>query len=181
MGELIMAVIASVFNISSNKDPVNISAYTVKDINSRDVQLSDYKGKVLLIVNVASKCGFTPQYKQLQEIYDKYRQQGFVVLGFPSNDFAGQEPGSNAEIAEFCSLNYGVTFPMFGKVKVSGKEKEPLFDMLTDNKNTGYAPVKWNFEKFIIGKDGFVVKRFGSSVKPDNDKILSVLEQELGK
>lgn len=159
----------------------NIYEYTVKDINKNEVKLSDYKGKVLLIVNVASKCGFTKQYDGLQEIYEKYKDQGFEVLGFPCNDFGGQEPGSNEEIAEFCSLNFSVSFPMFDKVKVLGDEKDPLFEALTNNRVTGKSNIKWNFEKFIIDKEGNVVDRFRSITKPEGKKIASLIEKELSK
>jgi glutathione peroxidase len=159
----------------------NVSDISVKDIKQNEVKLSDYKGKVLLIVNVASKCGFTKQYDGLQEIYEKYKDQGFEVLGFPCNDFGGQEPGSNEEIAEFCSLNFNVTFPMFDKVKVLGKDKHPLFDILTNNSKTGKSDIKWNFEKFIIDKEGNVVDRFRSMTKPESNKITSLIEEELSK
>jgi len=136
---------------------------------------------VLLIVNVASRCGFTSQYKGLQRIYEKYKDQGFEVLGFPCNDFGGQEPGTNEEIKNFCSLNYNVTFPMFDKVHVKGDEKAPLFDLLTNNSVTGKSSIKWNFEKFIIDKEGNIVDRFRSVTKPDSKKITSLIEQELSK
>ena len=173
---------ASIFGGSNTdvKSP-NIYEYKVKDINKKEVKLSDYKGKVLLIVNVASKCGFTKQYDGLQEIYEKYKNQGFEVLGFPCNDFGGQEPGSNEEIAEFCSLNFNVTFPMFDKVKVLGDDKEPLFEALTNNSVTGKSNIKWNFEKFIIDKEGNVVDRFRSITKPEGKKITSLIEEELRK
>lgn len=167
--------------INTSAQSPNIHKYIVKDINKKEVKLSDYKGKVLLIVNVASKCGFTNQYSGLQEIYEKYKDQGFEVLGFPCNDFGGQEPGSNEEIAEFCSLNFNVTFPMFDKVKVLGDEKEPLFEALTNNTVTGKSNIKWNFEKFIIDKEGNVVDRFRSITKPESKKITSLIEKELSK
>lgn len=172
---------ASMFNISSTSDSTNISEFIVKDINLNEVKLSDYKGKVLLIVNVASKCGFTSQYAALQKIYEKYKDQGFEILGFPCNDFGSQEPGTNEEIKSFCSLNFGVTFPMFDKVNVKGKDKEPLFNLLTNNPVTGKSSIKWNFEKFIIDKEGNVVDRFRSATKPDSKKIISVIEKELSK
>jgi len=172
---------ASLFNLSATNTSSDISEITVKDINLNDVKLSDYEGKVLLIVNVASKCGFTSQYEGLQKIYEKYKDQGFEVLGFPSNDFGGQEPGTNEEIKSFCSLNYGVTFPMFDKVHVKGDNKTPLFDLLTDNSVTGKSSIKWNFEKFIIDKEGNIVDRFRSVTKPDSKKITSLIEQELSK
>ncbi len=172
---------ASFFNSSSSGDSANISDITVKDINLNEVKLSDYNGRVLLIVNVASKCGFTSQYKGLQNIYEMYKDQGFEVLGFPCNDFGGQEPGTNEEIKNFCSINYNVTFPMFDKVHVKGEEKAPLFDLLTNNSVTGDSTIKWNFEKFIIDKEGNIVDRFRSTTKPDSKKITSLIEQELSK
>jgi glutathione peroxidase len=145
------------------------------------VKLSDYKGKVLLIVNVASKCGFTSQYEGLQKIYEQYKDQEFAVLGFPCNDFGGQELGTNEEIKNFCSLNYNVTFPMFDKIQVKGDEKTPLFKLLTNNPVTGKSSIKWNFEKFIIDKEGNVVERFRSTAKPGSKKITSLIEKELSK
>lgn len=172
--------ILGLFSKDGSNDP-NISEVVVKDINNNDVKLADYKGKVLLIVNVASKCGFTKQYTGLQEMYEKYKDQGFEILGFPCNDFGGQEPGSNEEIAEFCSLNFNVSFPMFDKVKVLGDEKSPLFEILTDNTKTGKSDIKWNFEKFIIDKNGNVVDRFRSITTPESKKITSLIEEELKK
>ena len=172
---------ASFFNLSSFNDSANISEFTVKDINLYEVKLSDYNGKVLLIINVASKCGFTSQYAGLEKIYEEYKDQGFVVLGFPCNDFGGQEPGTNEEIKNFCSLNYDVTFPMFDKVHVKGDEKAPLFELLTNNSVTGKSAIKWNFEKFIINKEGNVVDRFRSTTKPGSKKITSLIEKELSK
>jgi len=178
---MISITAASLFNSSSSSNSANISEFTVKDINLEEVKLSRYKGKVLLIVNVASKCGFTSQYAGLQKIYEQYKDQGFEVLGFPCNDFGGQEPGTNEEIKSFCSLNYEVTFPMFDKVQVKGDGKVPLFKLLTNNSVTGKSAIKWNFEKFIIDKEGNIVDRFRSTTKPDNRKITSLIEQELSK
>ena len=172
---------ASLFNFSATNNSSDISEITVKDINLNNVKLSDYKGKVLLIVNVASKCGFTSQYADLQKIYEKYKDQGFEVLGFPCNDFGGQEPRTNEEIKNFCSLNYGVTFPMFDKVHVKGEGKSSLFEVLTNNPVTGKSSIKWNFEKFVINKESHVVDRFRTAKKPDSKKIISVIEQELSK
>lgn len=172
---------ASLFNSSSSNDSANISEIKVKDINLNEVNLSKYKGKVLLIVNVASKCGFTSQYEGLQKIYEQYKDQGFVVLGFPCNDFGRQEPGTNEEIKTFCSLNYNVTFPMFDKVHVKGKEKAPLFELLTNNSVTGKSAIKWNFEKFIIDKEANIVDRFRTATKPESKKIISLIEKELSK
>jgi len=170
-------------NIAQNNDDKNTSIYnfTVKDINKKDVKLSDYKGKVLLIVNVASKCGYTPQYKGLETIYKKYKLEGFEILAFPCNDFGKQEPGTNKEIKNFCELTYNVTFPLFNKIKVLGDEKEPLYKLLTDNPVTGKSNVKWNFEKFLIDRNGNIVKRFRSMAKPEGKKITEAIETELKK
>ena len=157
----------------------NISTITVKDMDGKEVHLSDYKGKVLLIVNVASKCGYTPQYKDLESIYEKYKDQGFEILGFPCNDFGGQEPGTNEEIKTFCSTTYNVTFKLFDKIKVLGDEKEPLYALLTDNDVTPKLDIRWNFEKFLISKDGTILKRFSSSVKPTDEEITSAIEEAL--
>jgi glutathione peroxidase len=141
----------------------------VKTIDGRNIALSEYAGRVLLIVNTASKCGFTPQYAGLERLYGKYRDQGLVVLGFPCNQFAGQEPGSEAEIASFCSLNYGVTFPMFAKIDVNGPNAHPLYRLLKRKKSgfLGSGAVKWNFTKFLVDREGNVVKRYGPAVKPE--------------
>jgi glutathione peroxidase len=178
---MIALTAASLFNLSNQNDSANIGEITVKDINLNEVKLSEFSGKVLLIVNVASKCGFTSQYEDLQKIYETYKDRGFEVLGFPCNDFGGQEPGTNEEIKNFCSLNYNVTFPMFDKVHVKGDEKAPLFDMLTNNSITGKSSIKWNFEKFIIDKKGNIVDRFRSVTKPGSKKITLLIEKELGK
>jgi len=179
---LIMLLTASVLSgCQQTNIKANISGYTVKDIDLNEAKLSSFKEKVLLIVNVASKCGFTPQYKGLQTIYDKYKDQGFEILGFPCNDFGEQEPGTNEEIKNFCSVNFNVTFPMFDKIALKGAERSPLFELLTNNETTGQSPVEWNFEKFVIDKEGNIVERFKSSVKPEDEKITSLIEAELKK
>lgn len=157
----------------------NILDVKVKDIDGNNVNLSKYKGQVLLIVNVASKCGYTPQYKELEAIYKKYKDQGFTVLGFPSNDFKQQEPGTNEEIKSFCTENYGVTFPLFDKVKVLGSEKTELYKRLTNNKVTGNDEINWNFEKFIIDKKGEVVARFAPNITPTSPTVVEAIEKEL--
>lgn len=162
-----------------NNDTINISDITVKNIDGQEVNLSDYKGKVLLIVNVASHCGFTPQYKALEQIYKKYNAKGFEILAFPSNDFGGQEPGTNEEIKNFCTSKYDVTFPMFDKIKVLGDEKSPLYARIIKYPPEG--DVSWNFEKFIVDKNGNVVGRFKSKVTPDSEEITSAIEKELSK
>jgi len=178
-----MALFTTMLGTTSaqNVKAANISNFVVKDVDLNQVRLSDYKGKVLLIVNIASKCGFTPQYEGLEKIYKKYKDQGFEILTFPCNDFGKQEPGTNQEIKQFCSLNYGVSFPLFNKVHVKGKEQAPLFAMLTNNEITGKSSIKWNFEKFIIDKEGNVIDRFRSITKPESKKITSLIEKELSK
>jgi len=159
----------------------SIYEFVVKDINGNDVELSTYKDKVLLIVNVASECGYTPQYEGLQSLYDKYKFEGFEILAFPCNDFGGQEPGTNEEIQEFCSANFGVTFKLFDKIKVLGDEKVPLYEMLINNPSTENGDIKWNFEKFLISKNGEVVARYRSAVEPLSDEIVTAIETELKK
>jgi glutathione peroxidase len=159
----------------------NISDITVKDINGKNVKLSTFKNKVLLIVNVASKCGNTPQYKGLETIYEKYKSKGFEILAFPCNDFGHQEPGTNEEIQKFCTSNYNVTFQLFDKIKVLGDERSPLYAKLINNDVTEKGDVKWNFEKFLIDREGNIVARFRDKVKPENDEIIQALEKQLEK
>jgi glutathione peroxidase len=158
-------------------------SFTMKSLAGKDVDLGKYQGKVVLIVNVASKCGLTPQYEQLQALHDKYAEDGLAVLGFPCNQFLGQEPGTAEEIKEFCRVNYGVTFDMFAKVDVKGDEACDLYQTLTtlDTEPVGAGKISWNFEKFIIGRDGEVVARFSPRTKPDDPTILKVIEAELAK
>lgn len=153
----------------------------VKDINGKEVKLSDYKGKVLLIVNVASRCGFTPQYEGLQKIYEKYKDKGFEILAFPCNDFGGQEPGTNEEIKNFCSTNYNVTFKLFDKIKVLGNERASLYERLINSNNVEKGDVKWNFEKFLIDKNGNIRARFRSKVKPESEEITKEIEKLLNE
>ena len=147
-------------------------------LNGKPESLSDYAGKVVLAVNVASKCGFTPQYAGLEALYERYSDRGFVVLGFPSNQFRGQEPGTAEEIQEFCSVNYGVTFPLFDKLDVKGEGQHPLYSILSEfPDDAGKAgSVAWNFEKFLIGRDGRVVRRFRSKVTPEDPKLVEAVE-----
>lgn len=159
----------------------SISKITVKDIDGNELSLSEYKGKVLLIVNVASYCGYTKQYSGLEELYRNYKEQGFVILAFPCNDFGSQEPGTNEEIKEFCSSKYDVTFPLFDKISVLGENKHPLYQILTNNDVTGNEEVKWNFEKFLISKTGNVVAKYKSKVDPLSEEIISAVENELKK
>lgn len=159
----------------------NIRDIIVKSMDGKQIKLSDFKGKVLMIVNVASKCGNTPQYAGLEKIYEKYKSKGFEILAFPCNDFGGQEPGTNEEIKEFCSTTYNVSFPLFDKVKVLGKEKVPLYERLTNNSVTSNGEVKWNFEKFLIDRNGNIVARFGNKTKPESEEITQAVEKELSK
>lgn len=146
---------------------MNLYDFTVKDNLGNDVQLSKYKGKVLLIVNTATGCGFTPQYAGLQELYDKYNAQGFEILDFPCNQFASQAPGTDEEISKFCTLNYKTTFPRFKKIEVNGENAEPLYKFLKEKqKGLGESDIKWNFTKFLVDKDGNIVKRFAPVATP---------------
>jgi glutathione peroxidase len=157
----------------------DLKSIPLKDINGKDVSLKDYQGKVLLLVNVASKCGYTPQYKALEATYRKYKDQGFAVLGFPCNDFGAQEPGSNEEIKQFCSTKYDVTFPLFDKIHVKGPEQHPLYTALTGKKSQFPGDIKWNFGKFVINKEGKVVNRFDSGAKPDSPEVTKAIEAAL--
>ena len=147
----------------------SIYDFSAKDIRGKERKLDEYKDKVLLIVNVASKCGFTPQYKGLEALYEKLHARGFEILGFPSNQFGAQEPGNEAEIAQFCDLNYGVTFPMFAKIDVNGANAHQLFQYLTQAKPgiLGTEAIKWNFTKFLIDRDGEPVARYAPQTKPE--------------
>jgi glutathione peroxidase len=150
-----------------------------KDIDGKDTSLSAYKGKVLLIVNVASKCGFTKQYTALEAIYQKYNNKGFVVLGFPCNQFGGQEPGTNEEIKQFCSSKFNVTFPLFDKIDVNGANRNPLYATLAGKDSPFPGDIKWNFNKFLIGKDGKILQRFDSKVTPDSEELTKAIEAAL--
>ena len=151
----------------------------VKDIDGTATNLSAYKGKVLLIVNVASKCCYTPQYKALEAVYKKYSDQGFVILGFPCNQFGGQEPGSDEVIKEFCISKYFITFPLFDKIEVNGANRHPLYDLLAGENSPFPGNIKWNFTKFLIGKDGKILNRFDSAVTPDSPEITAAIEAAL--
>jgi len=155
-----------------------IYGFTMKTIDGQESKLSAYQGKVLLIVNVASKCGFTPQYTALEALYRKYKDQGFMILGFPENDFMGQEPGTDAEILTFCRTKYDVTFDLFSKIVVKGKDMNPLYDYLT-HKSPVPGEISWNFNKFLVDRKGNVVARFTSKVTPDSAEITERLEKLL--
>ena len=159
----------------------NVLEFTLNSIDGKPAPLADYKGKVLLMVNVASNCGYTPQYEGLEALYRKYRDRGLVVMGFPANNFGGQEPGSNEEIKAFCTRKYSVTFPMFAKISVKGADKAPLYQFLTDkqaNPTTG-GEIQWNFTKFLVGRDGKLIARFDSAVEPDAAEVTGAIEKAL--
>lgn len=165
------------------KKPAPVLNFTMKDIDGKAVDLSKYQGKVILMVNVASKCGYTPQYKDLEAIYKKYSDQGLVILGFPANEFGQQEPGSDSDIKTFCTDKYNVTFPMFSKVVVKGEGQCPLYKFLTssDTDPKFAGDIKWNFTKFLIARDGSVVNRFEPKVNPSSEEATKAIEAELAK
>lgn len=156
-----------------------LAGIPLKDINGKDTSLKAYQGKVLLMVNVASKCGYTPQYKSLEATYRKFKDQGLVILGFPCNQFGGQEPGSNEDIKQFCSSKYEVTFPLFDKLNVKGPEQHPLYAALTGKEAPFPGDIKWNFEKVLVGRDGKIIKRWPSKVTPDSEEITQAIETAL--
>ncbi|HUI56085.1 MAG TPA: glutathione peroxidase [Bryobacteraceae bacterium] len=159
----------------------NVLEFTLNSIDGRPAPLSQYQGKVILIVNVASRCGFTPQYAALEKMYETYKDRGFVILGFPANNFGGQEPGTDEEIKTFCSSKYNVTFPMYSKISVKGADKHPLYQFLTDkqaNPSTG-GEIQWNFTKFLVDRNGKVVARFEPKVTPDSADVVSAIETAL--
>jgi glutathione peroxidase len=161
----------------------SIYDFTMKSIDGQPVTLKDYNGKVVMLVNVASKCGFTPQYTGLEALYEKYKDRGFVIIGIPANNFAQQEPGTNEEIKKFCSNKYNVTFPMMSKVSVLGEDETPLYRFLTDksaNPQVG-GDIKWNFTKFLFDRSGKPVARFEPAVKPDSPEVQAAVESALGK
>jgi len=159
----------------------SVLEFTMKNIDGKDVKLDDYRGKVLLIVNVASKCGYTPQYEGLESIYRKYKDQGLVVMGFPANNFLGQEPGTNEEIKTFCKTRYDVSFPMFAKISVKGDDIHPFYRFLTSKEtNPEFSgDISWNFNKFLVDRTGKVVDRFATGEKPESEKIALAIEKTL--
>lgn len=184
---ILVMMVMTVFSQKAEGQAMNkaivqsIYDFTVQDIDGKDIPLSDFKGKVLLIVNVASKCGYTSQYAGLQKLYETYQERGLIILGFPANNFGQQEPGTNAEIKAFCSVNYGVTFPVFSKISVKGEDIHPLYKMLTSKEtNPEFAgDISWNFNKFLVDKNGKIVTRFESGDKPESEKVTSAIEKLL--
>ena len=180
------AYACGLFESASPAEPVmekSVLDFTMRDIDGKDVKLNKYKGNVLLVVNTASKCGYTPQYEGLENIYKKYNAQGFYVLGFPANNFGGQEPGTNEEIKEFCTLKYKTTFPMFAKISVKGEDQHPLYNFLTNPKtNPEFAgDIKWNFNKFLVDRTGKVVARFDSKATPESETVTQAIEKYLAE
>ena len=163
----------------NNTDNQTIYQFTVEDINGKPFALADLKGKKVMIVNTASKCGLTPQYKELEALYQQYKDRDFIIIGFPANNFLGQEPGSNEQIASFCSINYGVSFPMMSKISVKGKNMHPLYQFLTQKSKNGVedSKVKWNFQKYLIGRDGKLEKIIDPKTLPSSDEVIQWIEE----
>lgn len=163
----------------NNADNQTIYQFTVEDINGKPFALADLKGKKVMIVNTASKCGLTPQYKELEALYQQYKKKDFIIIGFPANNFLGQEPGSNEQIASFCSINYGVTFPMMSKISVKGKNMHPLYQFLTQKAKNGVedSKVKWNFQKYLISRDGKLEKVIDPKTLPSSDEVKQWIEK----
>jgi glutathione peroxidase len=166
-------------SLSAADAPKSVYDVPLKDIDGKETSLKAYQGKVMLIVNVASKCGKTPQYAQLEQLNQEFKKDGLAVLGFPCNDFGKQEPGTNEEIKEFCSTKYKVTFPMFDKIVVKGPEKHPLYQVLSGPDSPFPGDVKWNFGKFLVGKDGKILKRFEPGDKPDAPAVVAAIKEAL--
>ena len=176
---LLLFTSLSLFMIT-NERTESVYQYELNSLDGENISLSDFEGDILLIVNTASECGYTPQYEGLQELYESYSDNGFKVLGFPANNFGGQEPGTDEEIAQFCQANYGVSFPMFSKISVKGEDQHPLFNYLTSAENPDFTgDISWNFEKFLIDRNGNVVRRFKSNVEPMSEELVSAVEENL--
>ncbi|MBX2991782.1 MAG: glutathione peroxidase [Bacteroidetes bacterium] len=158
----------------------SIYNFSMKDIDGREIDFSRYQGKVLLLVNVASECGYTPQYKELEALHQKYKDKGLIILGFPANNFGGQEPGADEEINAFCDRNYGVTFDLFSKISVKGSDQHPLYKLITSNPTVG-GDVKWNFQKYLVDRNGNLTHKFLSRVKPLSDELVSAVEALLNE
>jgi glutathione peroxidase len=167
----------AVTGATAAEKPVSLHDLTVQSLSGKPVQLAEYKGKVLVVVNTASRCGYTPQYEGLQKLYEQYRDRGVVVLGFPSNDFGGQEPGTAQEIQTFCDTKFHVTFPLFEKVKTAGEGQSPVYAFLAAK----HPAPKWNFHKYVIGKDGQVVAAFPSAITPESQELRTAIDQALAR
>ena len=176
---MLLTVLLTLSGVMVTGAAPNLYDIKVRDIDGKDTALTAYKGKVVLLVNVASKCGYTPQYLPLEALYQRFKNIGFVVLGFPCNDFGGQEPGTNKDIKEFCSNDYGVSFPLFDKVHAKGEQQHALYAALTGKESPFPGPIKWNFTKFLIGRDGRILQRYDSAVTPDDPQLIKAVEAAL--
>jgi glutathione peroxidase len=180
-GRMIKAMLFSVALGAMAFGASSVYDFTLNSIDGAAAPLSGFKGKVVLLVNVASKCGYTPQYAGLEKLYETYKDKGFVIVGVPANNFGAQEPGTNEEIKTFCSRNYNVTFPMMSKVSVKGGDKTPLYQYLTDTSTKTGGEIKWNFTKFLVDRKGNVISRFESAVTPDSADMVKAIEQALAQ
>ena len=182
MVSIIVLLITLSFQMETQEDKTSFFDFIVTDIRGQEVSLSEYKGNVIMVVNTASLCGFTKQYEDLQNLYETYRDQGFVILGFPANDFGNQEPGTDEEILEFCEMNFNIRFPMFSKVDVTGRSQHPLFAFLTKTENNDFiGGINWNFEKFLLDRDGVLQHRFRTREDPMGENIRNSVKTLLQK
>lgn len=175
----ILFLLISIITLMNSSEKENIYQFKVKDIQGENFDFASLKGKKIMIVNTASKCGLTPQYEKLEALYEKYKNKNFVIVGFPANDFMSQEPGSNEEIESFCKMNYGVSFPMMAKISVKGKDMHPVYQFLTEKSKNGLEDnkVEWNFQKYLIDENGHLVKVISPRVQPDDESITSWIEK----
>ena len=178
--KLASLVMLGLFIMATQASAASLYDFTLPSLEGKPMPIADFKGKVILMVNVASRCGYTPQYKALESVYEKYKEQGFVILGFPANNFGAQEPGTNEEIKTFCSRTYNVSFPMFSKVSVKGADETPVYNYLTKSPKPEIAgEIKWNFTKFLVDRNGNVVHRFEPAVTPDSPEVITAIEKLL--
>ena len=183
MRKLMLLAVVCLVTMMASAESKSIYDFTMRSIDHQDVSLKSYSGKVVMLVNVASKCGFTPQYAALESVYQKYKDRGLVIVGIPANNFAQQEPGSDEEIKKFCSNKYNVTFPMMSKVSVKGEDETPLYRFLTDSSTDPKfaGDIKWNFTKFLFDRNGNAVARFEPAVTPDSPEVTAAIESALGR
>jgi glutathione peroxidase len=183
MRKLFLFLICCAFTLGLSAQSTSIYSFTMDSIDGKPVSLGSFSGKVVLVVNVASKCGFTPQYAALESLYEKYKDRGFIIIGVPANNFMSQEPGTNEEIKKFCSNKYNVTFPMMSKVSVKGDDKAPLYTFLTDKSSDPQfgGDIKWNFTKFLFDRSGNIVARFEPATTPDSQQVTAAIEAALAR
>ena len=178
--KLATLVLLGLVTMATQASAASLYDFTLPSLEGKPMPIADFKGKVILMVNVASRCGYTPQYKALESVYEKYKDKGFVILGFPANNFGAQEPGTNEEIKTFCSRTYNVSFPMYSKVSVKGDDETPIYNYLTKSAKPDIAgDIKWNFTKFLVDRNGNVVHRFEPAVTPDSPEVIAAIEQLL--